>query len=79
MGFMDQFRKQEPTQASRLSEVIGLAQGIAGNDPRGLVERLAASGATCNLPNGKVIPVSTLASMAEGKTAQQLLSQLGIS
>lgn len=75
MGLMDQFRQP---QNSRLSEIVQLARNAANGNPRSFVQQLADSGATCNLPNGKVITVKELASMAEGKTPQQLLSELGI-
>lgn len=74
MGLMDQFRPQ----GSQLGSILGMAQGIVGNDPRAALQRMAANGVTCNLPDGRVVPVSDLLSMAEGKSAQQLLSELGI-
>lgn len=75
MGLMDQFRQP---QNSRLSEVMGLARQVTNGNPRAFVQQLADSGATCTLPNGKVMSVKDLASMAEGKTPQQLLSELGL-
>jgi hypothetical protein len=75
MGLMQQFSQP---QNSGPMDVIGMARGIAGNDPRGLVQRLADSGVTCNLPDGRVMSVRDLAAMAEGKTPQQLLSALGL-
>lgn len=54
------------------------ARQLAGNDPRAALQRMADSGMTCNLPDGRTLPVSDLLSMAEGKTPQELLSALGI-
>ena len=75
MGLMDQFRQP---QNSRLSEIMSLAQQAANGNPRAFVQQLADSGATCNLPNVKVMSVRDLAIMAEGKTPQQLLSELDL-
>lgn len=78
MAFMDQFSQQPQQSASRLSEILGLARGMAGNDPRAALQRMSAMGITCNLPDGRTMPVSELMRAAEGKTPQQLLSYLGI-
>lgn len=77
MGFMSQFNQQQ--QPSRLAEMVGVARQLAGNDPHAVVQRMAESGMTCSLPDGRTMTVAELARMAEGKTPQQLLSQLGIS
>ena len=76
MGLMDQFRQQP--QRSAASDLLGMARGIVGNDPRSTLQRMADSGMTCNLPDGRTMPVSQLLTMAEGKSAQQLLSSLGL-
>ena len=78
MGLMDQFRHQPQQQGSQLSNMLMAAKQFAGNDPRSALQRMADSGVTCNLPDGRTMPVSDLLSMAEGKTPQQLLSALGI-
>lgn len=76
MGFMDRFK--QPQQSSQPIGMLSAAQKIVGNDPRAALKVMADSGMTCNLPNGKTMSVNDLLSMAEGKTAQQLLDQLGI-
>lgn len=78
MAFMDQFNQQPQQSGSKLSEVLNLAKGIAGNDPRAALQRMSEMGVTCNLPDGRTMSVSELMSMAEGKTPQQLLASLGI-
>ena len=77
MGFRDQFRPAQSLR-SRLLGLIGAARGMAGNDPRAALRRLEQSGATCTLPDGRVIEVGELVRMAEGKTPQQLLEELGL-
>lgn len=76
MAFMDQFR-QSPQQGG-LSDIIGMARKLAGNDPRSALQQMSASGMTCRLPDGRTMPISSLVSMAEGKSAQQLLDSLGL-
>ena len=39
---------------------------------------MANDGMTCTLPNGKVMQINELMQIAEGKTPQQFLSQLGL-
>lgn len=78
MGFLNQFKQQPQQQSNPLYGMINTARQLAGNDPRAALQRMADNGVTCNLPDGRVMPVSDLLSMAEGKTAQQLLDQLGI-
>lgn len=79
MGLMDQFRPQQQ-QPSSLSDLFAAArQTVGNNDPRPFLKRISDSGMTCNLPDGRVMRVSDLVSMAEGKTPQQFLSQLGLS
>ena len=78
MAFMDQFNPQPQQSGNRLSEILSLAKGIAGNDPRAALQRMSAMGITCNLPDGRTMSVSDLMGMAEGKTPQQLLASLGI-
>lgn len=74
MGLMDKFNRQP----SARPDILGVAKGIVGNDPRAALQLMADSGMTCNLPDGRTMPISDLMSMAEGKTPQQLLSALGI-
>lgn len=74
MGLMDQFRQPQ----NRLSEVLRTAQQIGGNDPKAVLQHMADQGMTCNLPNGKVVPIKDMLTMAEGSTPQQLLSRLGL-
>ena len=78
MAFMDQFRQHPQQSGSRLSEILGLAKGIAGNDPRAALQRMSAMGITCNLPDGRTMSISDLMGMAEGKTPQQFIDALGI-
>lgn len=72
MGLMDQFR--QPSKP----DILGMARGIVGDDPRAALQRLADSGVTCNLPDGRVMPVADLMAMADGKTPTQLLKALGL-
>ena len=58
--------------------MLDAARQIVGNDPRKALNQMAENGMTCTLPDGRVMPVSNLVSMAEGKTPQQFLQQLGI-
>lgn len=74
MGLMDKFNRQP----SAKPDILGVAKGIVGNDPRAALQRMADSGMTCNLPDGRTMPISELLSMAEGKSAQQFLSSLGL-
>ena len=76
MGLMNQYR-QKQTPKSKLAEAIMTARGMG--DPKTAIRRLADSGATCTLPDGRVMSVRDIAAMAEGKSAIELLSLLGIS
>ena len=76
MGFMNQFNRQP--QGSSVASLLSAAQQAAGNDPRAFLQTLADNGATVNLPNGKSMAVGDLMQMAEGKSAQQFLAQLGL-
>lgn len=58
---------------------MSLAQKVANGNPRGFIDQLIQTNQTVTLPDGRSMYVKDLASMAEGKTAQQLLSQLGLS
>lgn len=78
MGFMDQF-KPNPTRHSSPSDVLGVARQLVGDNPRAALQRMAASGMTCNLPDGRTMPISTLMEMARNSTPQQFLSKLGLS
>ena len=77
MGLMEQFSKT-PRKPSGLAGILSEARRLGGDDPRAAVQRLADSGATVTLPDGRRMPVSELAAMAEGKTAMQLLIELGV-
>lgn len=77
MGFKDQFQQNQPRQ-NKLLDMLGFARGIAGNDPKAALQRMANDGMTCTLPNGKVMQINELMQIAEGKTPQQFLSQLGL-
>lgn len=79
---MDRFNQQRQTPAqpsNRLADALSLAQKAANGDPRGFIDQLIQNNQTVTLPDGRSMYVKDLASMAEGKTAQQLLSQLGLS
>lgn len=77
MGFMSQFNSSR--QDNRLSQLMGMARNLAGNDPKATLQTMANNGITCNLPDGRTMSISELLTMAEGKTPQQLLEQLGLS
>lgn len=79
MGFMDNLRRQQfqqPMQQTQVPDLLQQAKNIVGNDPRVALAKMQDNGATVNLPNGKVVPVKDLVSMAEGKTAIQFLTDL---
>ena len=79
MGFMDNLRQrqfQQPMQQAQMPDLLQQAKNIVGNDPRAALAKMQDNGATVNLPNGKVVPVKDLVSMAEGKTAIQFLTEL---
>lgn len=79
MGFMDNLRQQQfqqPMQQAQVPDLLQQAKNIVGNDPRAALTKMQDNGATVNLPNGKVVPVKDLVSMAEGKTAIQFLTEL---
>ena len=79
MGFMDNLRQrqfQQPMQQTQVPDLLQQAKNIVGNDPRAALAKMQDNGAIVNLPNGKVIPVKDLVSMAEGKTAIQFLTEL---
>lgn len=79
MGFMDNLRQQQfrqPMQQAQMPDLLQQAKNIVGNDPRVALAKMQDNGATVNLPNGKVVPVKDLVSMAEGKTAIQFLTEL---
>jgi hypothetical protein len=72
---MDQFK---PKTGQRPSDILGAAKSIVGNDPRAALQRMAASGMTCNLPDGRTVPIADLIKLADGSTPQQFLSKLGL-
>lgn len=76
MGLMSQYRQRQ-TPKSKLAEAIMTARGMG--DPKKAIKKLADSGATCTLPDGRVMSVSEIVAMAEGKSAIELLALLGIS
>lgn len=63
-------------QQAQVPDLLQQAKNIVGNDPRAALAKMQDNGATVNLPNGKVVPVKDLVSMAEGKTAVQFLTEL---
>ena len=80
MGFMDQFRQTQPQQIQQ-PDIIGLAnraRQIGGSDPLAAVKQMADSGVTCNLPNGRMMSVKDMLSLAQGKTTRQFLMDLGL-
>lgn len=70
MGFMDNFRQRPQT------DLVSQARQMVGDDPRAALANMQANGSVVNLPNGKVLPVSEVVKMAEGKTAMQFLTEL---
>lgn len=79
MGFLSQFRKQqqEPRDDS-MAQMLDIARQIAGNNPQAAVQRMANSGVSCTLPNGRMVLVSDLVNLANGCTPQQFLDKLGL-
>lgn len=63
-------------QQAQMPDLLQQAKNIVGNDPRAALAKMQDNGTTVNLPNGKVVPVKDLVSMAEGKTAIQFLTEL---
>lgn len=43
MGLMDKFNRQPSVRP----DILGVAKGIVGNDPRAALQRMADSGMTC--------------------------------
>lgn len=79
MAFMNQFGQQPmPTRAGSVFDLLSRVKAVGGNDPLSAVQRMASDGVMCSLPDGRMIPVSDMLSMAQGKSAQQLLQDLGI-
>lgn len=78
MGFMSQFKQQQPQQASQLSGIMQQAQGLAAQNggAQAVIDQLASSGAICTMPSGKQIAVKDIVTMSRTMTLQQLLVQL---
>lgn len=76
MGFMDQFN--QTAQQANFSNLMSQARQIAGSNPLAAVQQMANNGVTCNLPNGRVVSVKEMVAMAQGKSAQQFLQDLGL-
>ena len=72
MGFMQQFQQSSP-----ITELIGAARRLANGDPSQVVGSLMRSGATCTLPDGRVVTVKQLAQMVAGKSPQEMFAQFG--
>lgn len=77
MGFMNQFRQQQQS-SNDLSSLFSQAKSLADESggAQAAIQKLIDNGATCTMPSGKVIPVSQIVSMAQGKTVNQLIEQL---
>lgn len=78
MGLMEQFAQRTTKTGRTLSDALAFAREVAGNDPRAVIDKLASNGAMVTLPNGRTMSVRDLATMADGMSPQELLSQLGI-
>lgn len=78
MGFMSQFKQQQPQQANQLSGIMQQAQDLAAQNggAQAVIDQLANSGATCTMPSGKQIAVKDIVSMSKTMNLQQLLVQL---
>ena len=75
MGFMDRLRQCNPQQSQPM-DLLQQAKQIVGNDPHAAIAKMQDNGSMVTLPNGKVVSVSNLVKMAEGKTAAQFLTEL---
>jgi hypothetical protein len=58
--------------------LLNQAKQIGGDNPLAAVQKMADSGITCNLPNGRTVSVKDMLEMSQGKSLQQFLSDLGL-
>ena len=79
MGFMQQFRPQQPSpQAAMMRDRIGMLRSLVGGNPQAVVEQLSKSNAMCRLPNGQSMPVSQVLQQCQGKSPEEAFRQFGL-
>lgn len=83
MGFMQQFRPQQPMQqpnpqAAMMRDRIGMLKSLVGGNPQAVVEQLSKSNAMCRLPNGQSMPVSQVLQQCQGKSPEEAFRQFGL-
>ncbi len=79
MGFMQQFRPQQPSpQAAMMRDRIGMLRSLVGGNPQSVVEHLSKSNAMCRLPNGQSMPVSQVLQQCQGKSPEEAFKQFGL-
>lgn len=79
MGFMQQFRPQQPSpQAVMMRDRIGMLRSLVGGNPQAVVEQLSKSNAMCRLPDGTFIPVSQVLQRCQGKSPDEAFRQFGL-
>lgn len=79
MGFMQQFRPQQPSpQAAMMRDRIGMLRSLVGGNPQAVVEQLSKSNAMCRLPDGTFIPVSQVLQRCQGKSPDEAFRQFGL-
>lgn len=79
MGFMQQFRPQQPSpQAAMMRDRIGMLKSLVGGNPQAVVEQLSKSNAMCRLPDGTFIPVSQVLQRCQGKSPDEAFRQFGL-
>ena len=83
MGFMQQFRPQQPMQqpspqAAMMRDRIGMLRSLVGGNPQAVVEQLSKSNAMCRFPNGQSMPVSQVLQQCQGKSPEEAFKQFGL-
>lgn len=79
MGFMQQFRPQQPSpQVAMMRDRIGMLRSLVGGNPQSVVEQLSKSNAMCRLPNGQSMPVSQVLQQCQGKSPEEAFRQFGL-
>lgn len=83
MGFMQQFRPQQPMQqpspqVAMMRDRIGMLRSLVGGNPQAVVEQLSKSNAMCRLPNGQSVPVSQVLQQCQGKSPEEAFKQFGL-
>ena len=67
MGFLSQFRQQQPQQISQLDGLMQQAQNLAAQNggAQAVIDQLAENGAVCTMPSGKQIAVKDIVTMSK--------------